>query len=303
MRIGIDFGGTKIEGIVLTPDGVELARERIATPRGDYVRCLQAVAALVGRIEHPFANAGSASIGVGIPGTPSPRSGLIKNANSTWLNGRPMAADLSALLGRPVRLANDANCLAISEATDGAGADARTVFAVILGTGVGAGIAVDRQVVTGRTGLVCEWGHMPLPWMTADEHPGPPCYCGRRGCVETWCSGPGVAADHARAGGGELTLKAISESAVAGDAACQATLARLYDRLARGLGTIVSLIDPDVIVLGGGVSNLPGLPEILAERLAAQVFGGEADTPIRRARHGDSSGVRGAAWLWPASNA
>ncbi|MCA8906336.1 MAG: ROK family protein [Rhodospirillaceae bacterium] len=303
MRIGIDFGGTKIEGIALAPDGVELARERIATPRDDYGQCLDAVVAMVARIEAPFAKPGSASVGVGIPGTPSPRTGLIKNANSTWLNGRPLAADLTARLGRPVRLANDANCLAVSEATDGAGAGAHTVFAAILGTGVGAGIAVAGRAVTGRTALVCEWGHMPLPWMTAEEYPGSPCYCGRRGCVETWCSGPGISADHARAGGGTLTVQAIADGAAAGDSACRATLARFHDRLARALGIVISLVDPDVIVLGGGVSNLAGLPEILAERLPAQVFGGEADTPVRRARHGDSSGVRGAAWLWPAASA
>ena len=297
-RIGIDFGGTKIEGILIDPDGAEQARERIATPRNDYDACLDAVAGLVDRLG---ARAPAApSIGVGIPGAPSPRTGLIKNANSTWLNGRPLAADLAARLGRPVRLANDANCLALSEATDGAAAADRVVFAVILGTGVGAGIAIDRRPLTGRTAVAGEWGHMPLPWPTAEEHPGPRCYCGRSGCVETWCSGPAVAADHARHGGGDVDAPTIGRRAAAGDAACRATLARLYDRLARALGVIVTVIDPDVIVLGGGVSNLPDLPEAVAARLSGHVFGAEADTPIRRARHGDSSGVRGAAWLWPA---
>ena len=297
-RIGVDFGGTKIEAILLGPDGTAIDRHRVPTPRDDYPGSITAIGGLVDRMVAHCPSGVTPSVGIGIPGTESPRTSLIKNANSTWLNGRPLAADLASALGRPVRLANDANCLAVSEATDGAGAGFSVVFAAILGTGVGAGIAIDRRPLTGRNALVSEWGHMPLPWMTAEEFPGPECYSGRRGCVEAWCSGPAIAADHRRAGGDAIDLKQIAAGAAAGDAACRATLDRAFDRLARAFGTIVTLIDPDVIVLGGGVSNLPGLTEALGTRLPAAVFGGEADTPFRLAAHGDSSGVRGAAWLW-----
>ncbi len=275
--IGIDLGGTKIEVAVLDAEGGFLLRERAATPRDDYDGTLDAIADLVERTR-AFMPA-TTPVGVGIPGAISPATGLIKNANSTWINGRPLAADLARRLARPVRLQNDANCLAVSEAIDGAAAGASLVFAVILGTGVGGGIAIDGRVLTGTHAIAGEWGHNPLPWPTADEFPGRVCWCGRTGCIETWLSGPALAAERTRDGD-------------------DAARARYVDRLARGLATVTNLFDPEVIVLGGGVSNLPGLAEAVEERLPAWVFSDRITTRLRRAAHGDSSGVRGAAWLW-----
>jgi fructokinase len=298
MRIGIDLGGTKIEGIGLADDGRQLVRRRIPTPR-DYAGCIRAIVELVGWIERETADRGT--VGVGMPGTISPLTGLVKNANSVWLNGRPFDLDLAAALGRQVRCANDANCLALSEAVDGTGAGDRVVFAAILGTGTGAGIAIDAAVHSGRNGLAGEWGHNPLPWARPDELPGPACYCGRTGCVETWVSGPGLERDYHQATGRQRAAVDIVAAAAVGDRQAQASLDRYEDRLARGLAQVVSLVDPDVIVLGGGLSNIERLYRTVPERLVPWVFGREAVTPIRRAAHGDSSGVRGAAWLWPAN--
>ncbi|MGH8900342.1 MAG: fructokinase [Egibacteraceae bacterium] len=298
MRIGIDLGGTKIEGIALAGDGRELARRRVPTPRDDYSGCIRAVVELVEWIEREAGVRGT--VGVGLPGSFSPVTGLVKNANSVWLNGRAFDRELAAGLDRQVRCANDANCLALSEAVDGAAAGARVVFAAILGTGTGAGIAIDTAVHPGRNGLGGEWGHNPLPWPRPDELPGPGCYCGQRGCLETWISGPGLERDHRQATNRRLPVADIVIAADAGDWQAQATLDRYEDRLARGLAHVVNLLDPDVIVIGGGLSNIERLYRRLPGQLPEWVFGGEVTTPIRRAAHGDSSGVRGAAWLWPA---
>ncbi|MEX0659495.1 MAG: ROK family protein [Egibacteraceae bacterium] len=300
MRIGIDLGGTKIEGIALADDGRELGRHRVPTPRDDYPATLAAVAGMVRRLESEIGE--PATVGLGMPGSLSPTTGRVRNANSVWLIGQPIDRDLAAELGREVRCANDANCLAVSEATDGAGAGARVVFAVILGTGVGAGITVDGALVAGRNGVAGEWGHNPLPWATGEEVPGPHCYCGRRGCLETWLSGPALARDHARATGQQLAAPAIAEAAEAGDRAADATLDRYVNRLARGLAHVAHVCDPDVFVLAGGVSNIRRLYEQAPALLPQWTFGGEADTPIEQAVHGDSSGVRGAAGLWPAAD-
>ncbi|MET0507119.1 MAG: ROK family protein [Burkholderiaceae bacterium] len=275
--VGIDLGGTKIEVAVLDPAGSFLLRERVPTPRDDYDGSLTAIAALIDRTL-PFA-AADTPIGIGMPGAVSPTTGRVKNANSTWLNGRFLAADLARVLGRPVRLQNDANCLAVSEAVDGAAAGAAVVFAVILGTGVGGGIALDGRVHAGAHAIAGEWGHNPLPWASDEESPGPACWCGKRGCIETWLSGPALAAERQRDGP-------------------QVARSRYGGRLARALATVINLIDPDVIVLGGGVSNLPGLSDDVGRGIGAFVFSDRIDTPIRVACHGDSSGVRGAAWLW-----
>ncbi len=297
IRIGIDLGGTKIEGIALDRAGREVARRRIATPRGNYTATVAAVVDVVAWLEHQ-AGCGQASVGVGIPGTISPATGLIKNANSVWLIGRPFDADLAAALKRPVRLQNDANCLAVSEATDGAGAGATIVFAAILGTGCGGGITVNGHVLTGANAIAGEWGHSPLPWPDDHERPGPDCYCGRRGCLETWVSGTGLAADHARIAGEHLTAEAIAARAKAGCLVASASLSRLEHRLARGLATVMNLLDPDVIVLGGGLSNITRLYTTLPPLLSAWCFSDQISTRVLPANHGDSSGVRGAAWLW-----
>lgn len=298
MRIGIDLGGTKIEGLALDRHGAELLRYRVDTPRDDYWATIGAIAGLVRRLE---AETGStATVGAGIPGSASRRTGLIKNANSTWLNGMPLAVDLSAELGREVRVANDANCLAVSEATDGAAAGGRVVFGVILGTGCGGGVAVDGKIHAGPNGVGGEWGHNPLPWQTPDENPGPACYCGKRGCLEMWVSGTGVARDHLEVTGKSLTTKAIVAQAEAGDAGAIATIERFEDRLARGLAHVINVLDPDVLVFGGGLSHLQRIYKDLPARLPEYVFGGEAETILVQAKYGDSSGVRGAAWLWPA---
>ena len=299
MRIGIDLGGTKIEALALDRTGNELLRYRVDTPRNDYAGTIAAIASLVRRLESETGSTGS--VGAGIPGGPSRRTGLIKNANSTWLNGMPLAEDLSAALDREVRVANDANCLAVSEATDGAAAGARVVFGVILGTGAGGGVAVDGKIHAGPNGVGGEWGHNPLPWATADELPGPACYCGRNGCMEMWVSGTGVARDFHDHTGTALTTRQIVASAATGDLDALAALDRFEDRLARGLAEIINILDPDVFVFGGGLSLLSRIYTNLPAILPRYVFGGEVDTPLVQAKYGDSSGVRGAAWLWPAT--
>jgi len=296
VRIGVDLGGTKIEAIALADDGRELARKRVATPRHDYDATLGAIAAVVGALEAETGWRGS--VGVVMPGTLSPASGLVKNANSTWLIGRPIDRDLERALGREVRCANDANCFALSEATDGAGAGARVVFGVILGTGVGGGIVVDGRALTGRNAIAGEWGHMPLPWPGDDERPGPACYCGKAGCVETFLSGPGLARDYGRHGGGGLEAAQIAARAAHGEADADAAIARYEDRLARALAVVLNVLDPDVVVLGGGISKLERLYENVPRRWQAWAFSDRVTTPLRPPRHGDSSGVRGAAWLW-----
>ncbi len=296
IRIGVDFGGTKIEAAALDAGGRVTARARTATP-GGYDPALEAVRALVAEVE--AASRPCARIGVAAPGSVSPRTGVVRNANSVWLNGRPFLQDLEAALGRPVRLANDANCLALSEASDGAAAGLSVVFAAILGTGCGGGVAVDGRIIEGHNGVAGEWGHAPLPWPTAAETPGPACWCGRRGCLETYVSGSGLARDHAQATGVKLAGPDIVEAARRGEAGAVASLDRYIDRLARGLAMIVDVLDPDAIVLGGGLSNVPELYERLPGAIAPHVFSDVFETPVLKALHGDSSGVRGAAWLWP----
>jgi fructokinase len=297
IRIGVDLGGTKIEFVALDGDGRELHRHRVPTPRFDYDATVRTIAKAIQQIEATLGCMGT--VGVGIPGTVSTQTGLVKNANSTWMIGKPFDRDLSNAMGREVRCANDANCLAVSEATDGAAAGQHVVFAVILGTGCGGGIALDGRVHTGRNAVAGEWGHNPLPWATADEFPGQLCYCGRHGCLETWISGTGLTADYERTTKISLTGPEIASRGASGESAALAALARYEDRLARGLAHVINLLDPDVIVLGGGVSQIPRLYQNVPARLKEYVFGREADTPILPAKHGDSSGVRGAAWLWP----
>ncbi len=295
MRIGIDLGGTKIEVIAIDTDGGERFRQRAPSPRGDYTATLDTVAALVADAERA---AGTGTIGIGIPGTISPATGLVKNANSTWLNGRPLAEDLVARLGRPVRLANDANCFALSEAADGAAAGHRVVFGVIIGTGTGGGVVVNGQALVGANAIAGEWGHNPLPWPAEGEWPGPDCYCGRTGCIETFLSGPALSRDHASATGQALDAVTIARQACAGDTAAVATLARYERRLARGLASVINVLDPDVIVLGGGLSNINSLYARVPALWGDYVFSDHVATRLVRAVHGDSSGVRGAAWLW-----
>jgi fructokinase len=303
VRIGIDLGGTKIEGIALDDEGRECARERVATPAGDYEATVAAIVDLVALLERQAGVAAEARppVGVGIPGAISPATGLIKNANSTCLIGHALDKDLERALQRPVRLANDANCFAVSEATDGAGRGARVVFGVILGTGAGGGIVVDGRVLTGPNAIAGEWGHNPLPWPTDDERPGPLCYCGKQGCIETFVSGPGLASDFTRASSRQATAAAIVDLAQAGDQDAVAAMERYEERLARALASVINLLDPDVIVLGGGLSNAARLYENVPKLWQRWVFSDRADTRLVRNRHGDSSGVRGAAWLWPAA--
>jgi fructokinase len=296
IRLGIDLGGTKIEGIALDARGRVLARRRVATPREDYAATVAAVAGLVAALEQDAGGRGS--VGVGIPGAVSPKTGRIKNANSTWLIETSFNRDLAAALGRPLRLANDANCFALSEAVDGAAAGAGVVFGAILGTGVGGGIVIGGKVMTGRNAIAGEWGHNPLPWPRDDERPGPACYCGKQGCIETFLSGPGLARDYAAGGGSPASPEEIETRARAGEAAALAALERYEDRLARSLAQVINLLDPDAIVLGGGLSNLPRLYQSLPARLPAYVFSDRVDTELLPPRFGDSSGVRGAAWLW-----
>jgi fructokinase len=297
-RIGIDLGGTKIEIVVLGADGTECLRRRIATPAGDYAATIAAVARLVADTEHEIGT--SCPVGIGAPGAISPVSGLVKNANSTVLIGRPLRHDLERALGRSIRIANDADCLALSEAADGAGAGARIVFAAIVGTGVGGGIVVDGALLAGPNAIAGEWGHNPLPWANPDELPGPACYCGKSGCIETWLSGPGFARDVST---GRTRVYADAKAAIAaagtGDAHAIAALERYVDRFARGLATIVNVLDPHVVVVGGGMSRVPKLTERVAAAIENYAFTDAVTTCIVRAAHGDSSGVRGAARLWP----
>jgi len=296
MRIGVDVGGTKIEAIGLNSEGKELRRIRVPTPRGDYRGTIAAIAGLVRQVEQETHRVGS--VGVGIPGTVVAATGLVKNANSTWLNGMPLEKDLSVELEREVRCANDANCLAVSEATDGAAKGHGVVFGVIVGTGCGGGVALNGHVHAGPNGLAGEWGHTPLPWASGDELPGALCYCGKHGCLETWISGTGLARDFAHVTGRALRGEEIVAAAGEGDAEAMAALDRLEDRMARGLAVIVNILDPDVIVVGGGLSKLDRIYPNVRAKLGELCFGGGADTPIVRAMYGDSSGVRGAAWLW-----
>ena len=333
MRIGIDLGGTKIEGIAIADEGSERLRKRIAAPRDDYAKTLAALTGLVHDIEQELGVQGT--VGVGIPGTISPATGLMKNSNSTWLNGRPLAEDLPRLLGRPIRFANDANCFALSEATDGAAAGADVVFGVIVGTGTGGGVVIHRQVLAGANAIAGEWGHNPLPAARGIESPGLACYCGRSGCIETFLSGPALARDYtesdgpstlrpfdtlrvvrspvegrqaqrrrergrgARASGqAGVTAQEVAARAAAGEPQADAALARYEDRMARSLASVINILDPDVIVLGGGLSNIDRLYENVPRLWSPHVFSDRVTTRHVRAAHGDASGVRGAAWLW-----
>jgi fructokinase len=293
LRIGVDLGGTKIEAIGLGPDGLERFRRRVDTPRGSYDGTLRAIAELVAAAD---ASAGArGTVGIGMPGAISPATGLVKNANSTWLIGHPLQPDLEKLLDRPVRLANDANCFALSEASDGAGAGARVVFGAILGTGVGGGIVVDGRVLAGANAIAGEWGHNMLPWPEQDEWPGPPCYCGRTGCIETFLCGRGLQLAY---GAGAPSARAIADAAAA-DSRASAALELYARRLAKALAGVINIVDPDVVVLGGGLSNIAALYRRVPELWTRWIFSDRVDTRLARAEHGDSSGVRGAAWLWP----
>ncbi len=296
VRIGVDLGGTKIEVIALDDTGQTLVRQRVATPQGDYAATLRAVVDLVTGIERQLGVRGS--VGVGSPGALSPATGVIKNANSTCLNGKPLDRDLAVALGRAVRVANDADCFALSEATDGAATDAPIVFGVILGTGVGGGIVAQGRLLAGPNAIAGEWGHNPLPWPQADELPGQPCYCGKTGCIETWLSGPGLAADHFRVTSHLLTAHEIAQQAAQGDdVQCVATVQRYEARLARALASVINILDPHVIVLGGGLSNMSSLYEGVPRIWGRHVFSDHVHTRLVPALHGDSSGVRGTAWL------
>ena len=297
MRLGIDLGGTKIEIIAMDERGGELLRRRIPTPQ-DYPGTLRAIADLMRQAEAELGYSGT--VGIGTPGAISRMTGRLKNSNSLHLNGQAILQDLEALLKREVRIANDANCFALSEATDGAAAGAAVVFGVIIGTGTGAGIVVNGRLLTGPNGIAGEWGHNPLPWPEDAERPGPTCYCGRHGCIETFLSGPGLSRDHLKATGESLQPVEIARRADAGDAAASATLNRYEDRMARALASIINVVDPDVIVLGGGVSNIARLYRNVPARWSRYVFSDRVDTRLVPPKHGDSSGVRGAAWLWPA---
>jgi fructokinase len=295
-RIGIDLGGTKIEGAAIDVSGSVQVRRRIATPVQDYPATIEAITALARGIEQEIG--AKASVGVGIPGAISPATGLVKNANSTWLIGRPLQRDIEAALGRPTRLANDANCFALSEATDGAGAGMETVFGVILGTGVGGGIAIGGRILVGANAIAGEWGHNPLPWPSPDEIPGPACYCGRSGCIESFLSGPGLAADHYRHCRTSLGAPGIARGAASGDPECRTSMTRYIHRLARGLASVINLVDPDAIILGGGLSGISLLYEEIPQLWRQYIFSERVVTRLLPPVHGDSSGVRGAAWLW-----
>lgn len=296
-RIGVDLGGTKIEVLAIDRAGRERHRQRVPTPQGDYDATIDAIARLVDEAESALGE--RASVGVGTPGSISRATGRLRGANSVCLNGRPIREDLSRRLGRVVRVTNDANCFALSEAADGAGAGSDVVFGVILGTGVGGGIVVHGRVLDGPNGIAGEWGHDPLPWPRDDERPGAACFCGKLGCIETFLSGPGLARDHRRSTGSDLAPREIVEGVNAGDAACEATLSRYEERLARALAHVINLLDPDVVVLGGGLSNVDRLYATVPRLWGDWVFSDRVDTRLVRNRHGDSSGVRGAAWLWP----
>jgi fructokinase len=296
VRLGVDLGGTKIEIVALDETGKELLRRRLATPRDDYAATVAAVQDLVAAAERDVG--ARCTVGIGTPGAMSSVSGTLKNSNSTWLNGQPLKRDLEQALGREIRMANDANCFALSEAVDGAGAGGDVVFGVILGTGVGGGIVVRHHVLTGANAIAGEWGHNPLPFPRAEDQPAPACYCGQHGCVETYLSGPGMKRDHAQHGSPQADPPAIVAGAHNGDAACEATLARYEDRLARALAQVINLLDPDVIVLGGGMSNIGRLYDSVPRLWRPYVFSDHVATSLARNVHGDSSGVRGAAWLW-----
>jgi fructokinase len=298
VRIGVDLGGTKIEAVALDDDGRELARRRVATPVGDYAGTVRAVARLVEDFESRLGLEGS--VGVAIPGALSPATGMVKNANSVCLIGQALDRDLAAALGRTVRIANDANCFALSEAVDGAAAGAAVAFGVIVGTGTGGGLVVDGRVIGGVNAIAGEWGHNPLPWPDDGERPGARCYCGQNGCIETFLSGPGLARDHRSATGRKLEPPEIAARAAAGEADAGATLERYEGRMAKALASVINVLDPEVIVLGGGLSNIDRLYEAVPARWGAWVFSDQVSTRLEKARHGDSSGVRGAAWLWPA---
>jgi fructokinase len=299
IRFGIDLGGTKIEIIALDREGTERLRTRVPTPSGDYVAILDAIGNLVEGAERDLGIArGAARVGVGTPGSRSRATGLLRGSNSVALNGKPILGDLEKRLARPVRITNDANFFALSEAADGAGEGADVVFGAILGTGVGAGIVIGGRVLDGVNGIAGEWGHNPLPWPRDDERPGRACFCGRHGCIETFLSGPSMAYDHSPKH--DVASAEIVAGARAGDPVCVATLDRYVDRLARALAHVINIVDPDVVVLGGGMSNIDMLYDAVPARLGAWVFSDRVDTRIVRNRHGDSSGVRGAAWLWPA---
>jgi fructokinase len=299
LRIGLDVGGSKIEGILVGPGATELARYRVATPRNDYPATIASIVDLIARLMQ--GSPADVKIGIAIPGSISPLTGLMQNANSTWLNGRPFDRDLEVALATPVRLANDANCFALSEAFDGAAENARIVFGAILGTGCGGGLVVNGRLLDGPRGIAGEWGHNPLPWATSDEHPGPHCWCGRNGCLETWISGPGMAADHARLTGETHTAIQIAARAKRGNGAARATLSRHADRLARGLAHVVNIIDPDVMVLGGGLSGLSHLYERLPRLMGPHIFADRGSVVIKAPKWGDASGARGAARLWDLS--
>jgi predicted NBD/HSP70 family sugar kinase len=295
VRIGVDLGGTKIEIVALAQDGRELLRRRVATPREDYDATLSSIAALVGDAEHELGATGT--VGVGTPGSISRATGLLRGSNSVCLNDKPIANDLARALGREVRITNDANCFALSEATDGSGAGAEVVFGVILGTGVGAGIVVRGGILTGPNAIAGEWGHNPMPWPRDGEWPGPACFCGRSGCIELFLSGPGLEREHLRASAESLTAHEIAARASLGDATSSATIAIYEERLARALAHVINLLDPDVIVLGGGMSNVQRLYANVPQLWKPWVFSDRVDTRLVRHRYGDSSGVRGAAWL------
>jgi fructokinase len=296
LRIGIDLGGTKIEGIVLADDGSEMLRKRVATPAGDYPGILAAIRDLVTRLENAAGR--QCTVGIGMPGSFSRATARVKNSNSVCLNGQALQHDLEGLLERPLRFANDADCFTLSEATDGAAAAAAVVFGVIIGTGTGGGITVDGKLVTGTNGIAGEWGHNPLPWPCPDELPGSECYCGLNGCIETWLSGPGLSRDFQQHAGVVAEAVEISRRAQAGNVQAQTALLRYADRLARSLASVINIIDPDVIVLGGGVSNIKSLYDAVPAGWGRYIFSDRVDTQLVPARHGDSSGVRGAAWLW-----
>lgn len=296
MRIGVDLGGSKIEVALLDEDGSVRFRHRIMAPQGDYAATVAAVAGLAKQADSQAG--GGATVGIGIPGTISPATGLVKNANSTWLNGQPLDRDIEAALGGPVRVANDANCFALSEAVDGAAAGAHAVFGVILGTGVGGGVVIGGRVLTGANAISGEWGHNPLPWPEPGELPGPACWCGRRGCIETWVSGPALARIHMEETGQFLAAENIADRAAEGDAGAAGSMARFETRLARALAHMVNILDPDIIVLGGGLSNIARLYENLPRLWEEWIFSDRVVTRIMPPLHGDSSGVRGAAWLW-----
>ena len=300
MRIGVDLGGTKIEAIALSPGGNIPARRRVETPQTGYRDVLSAIATLVDAIEADAGGGRVPRIGVGIPGSLSPADGRVRNANSTVLNGHPLNTDLAEITGREVRLENDANCFALAEALSGAGQGLQTIFGVILGTGVGGGIVTGGQVLRGANLIGGEWGHNPLPSRVPEPDPAPACYCGWSGCIEAWCSGPGMAADHRRDTGEGIDPSQIANRAAAGDAICRATLDRHLDRLARALASVVNVLDPDAIILGGGLSNLGHLYDRLPDAMRPHVFSDVFATPVLKNSLGDSAGVIGAAWLWPA---